>query len=218
MGVIAGDVTVRDATEDDVDFVAWVMLTASRSQLDRGIWEYLYDADAAATLGYLKALAITETVHIFHHSLFQIAEVDGIPAAAMCGYEPLTQGFAQYGLVAPQAAEDAGIAMDDGFGHRLEVLMAGFTPEVAENPWVVENVATSPEFRRMGLVDRLLRDTLARGREKGFRQGQIGVFIGNERAKKAYEKAGFEKVDEKRDPRWDAEIGCPGTEVMLQEL
>ena len=215
---IAGDVTVRDATADDVDFLAWVMLAASRSQLDRGIWEYLYDVDEDKALRYLKALATTETVHIFHHSLFQIAEVDGIPGAAMCGYEPLTQGFVQYGSVVEHALRESEIEMDDAFGHRLGVLMSGFTGEVADNPWVVENVATVPEFRRMGLVDRLLRETIARGREKGFRQAQIGVFIGNERAKKAYEKAGFEKVDEKRDPGWEAEIGCPGTEVMLQEL
>ena len=74
------DVTLRDATTSDVDFLAWVMLAASRSHLDRGVWEYLNDHTGEETLGFLKRIAVTDTVHLFHHSLFLIAEVDGAPA------------------------------------------------------------------------------------------------------------------------------------------
>ena len=96
--------------------------------------------------------------------------------------------------------------------------MSGFVESGATRPWVVENVATAPGFRRRGLVDALLAELFRRGAAKGFDAAQIGVFIGNEPARRAYLKAGFEVVGEKRDPRWDAEIGCPGTEVMLRSL
>lgn len=212
-------IRLREATDADVPFVAWVMLAASRSHLDRGIWEYLYDRDEAATLSYLEALAVTDTVHLFHHSRFVIAEVDGRPAAAMCGYDPATQGFGTFGAVLPELAGRAGIVLDDPeLGRRSAVLMAGFVSSPVERAWVVENVATVPEFRRRGLVDALLADQLRRGREGGFDTAQIGVFIGNEPARRAYLKAGFEVVGEKRDDGWDTEIGCPGTELLLQPL
>ena len=212
-------VRLRSATEEDVPFVAWVMLAASRSHLPRGIWEYLYDLDEARALAYLERLAVTDTVHLFHHSLFVVAEVGGQPAAAMCGYDPATQGFAQFGSALPEVAGAAGIALDDPeLGRRTGVLMAGFVEPPVERAWIVENVATRPEFRRRGLVDALLAEVLDRGRAKGFDTGQIGVFIGNEPARRAYIKAGFDVVGEKRDAGWDTEIGCPGTELLLQPL
>jgi ribosomal protein S18 acetylase RimI-like enzyme len=42
--------------------------------------------------------------------------------------------------------------------------IAHVAPEHAPEAWVVENVATLPEFRRRGLVERLLAEILDRGR------------------------------------------------------
>ncbi len=39
-------------------------------------------------------------------------------------------------------------------------------PEHAPGAWIVENVATLPEFRRRGLVDRLVEEMLERGRRR----------------------------------------------------
>ncbi len=215
-------ITVRDATETDVEFLAWVMLTASRSQLERGIWEYVNDHDEADTLKFLAGVAVSDTVHLFHHSLFVIAEVDGEPAAAMCAYDSSTQGFEAYVPEMAAHASALGVPLTDPeFGRRSTVLMSGLVTDHVgpEGPrWVVENVATKPEFRRRGLVDTLLRELLGRGRAAGYSTAQIGVFLGNDTARNAYLKAGFAVVAEKRSPGWDAEIGCPGTELMLQTL
>jgi ribosomal protein S18 acetylase RimI-like enzyme len=218
---VAG-VTVRDATEADVEFLAWVMLAASRSQLERGIWEYVNDHTEAQTLDFLARVAVTDKVHVFHHSLFVIAEVDGEPAAAMCAYDSTTQGFDVYVSELGGLAGELGLRLDDPeFLRRSGVLMSGLVLDPIGPPgarWVVENVATKAEFRRRGLVDALLRELLDRGRAKGYSAAQIGVFIGNDAARRAYLKAGFEVVAEKRSPEWDAEIGCPGTELLLQSL
>lgn len=218
MAILADNTTIRDATPADVDFIAWVMLAASRSHLSRGCWEYMLNVDEDVALRFLATLALSERVHLFHHSLFQIAEVDGEPAAAMCGYDPDTQGPQQYGAVFQDVCDAADVTLDDGFGLRVQVFVAGWPDKVAERPWVVENVATRPEFRRRGLTDLLLRQTLERGHSNGFRQAQVGVYIGNEAARSAYLKAGFVVVAESRDARWDAEIGCPGTELLLQSI
>lgn len=212
---------VRRATAKDLELIAWTMLSASRSQLDRGIWEYLYALEEPQTLQFLRRVATSETVHMFHHSLFLIAELDGEPGAAMCGYDSSTQGPAAFGPVAEVVAPDFGFDIaDTECQRRLGVMMSGFahTADLPPRTWTIENVATRPELRRRGLVDALLHQLLGHGRERGFEHAQIGVYLENERARRAYVKAGFEVVSECRSPEWEAELGCPGTELMLQEL
>src|SRR5262249_27491069 len=144
-------IRVRRATEKDLELVLWVMLAASRSHLDRGIWEYLNASDEAATLSFLRRLATTETVHFFHWSLFLVAELDGEVGAAMCAYDSSTQGFdvALPDMVIATAAEGVD-AEDPEYAHRRDVLMSGFIVDDPGPPgprWVIENVATKPEMR-----------------------------------------------------------------------
>jgi ribosomal protein S18 acetylase RimI-like enzyme len=213
---------VRRATEQDIDLISWVMLAASRSHLERGIWEYLNDHDEAASLAFLQHIATTKTVHLFHHSLFLVAELDGTPGAAMCAYDSSLQGFEAFGAEMGPASIAHGVDLQDAeYARRLGVMLGGFVTDF-DGPtgprWVIENVATRPEARRRGLVDALLHQLLGAGRERGFEHAQIGVYIGNERARRAYTKAGFEVVAEQRSDEWEREIGCPGTELLLQPL
>jgi translation initiation factor 4G len=213
---------VRRATAADLDLLVWVMLAASRSHLDRGIWEYVNALDERGALSFLRRLTTTEQVHLFHHSLFLVAELDGEPGAAMCAYDSASQGFdvALPEIAVVTAAEGVN-AEDPDYVRRTGVLLSGF---VAEDPgppgprWVIENVATRPEMRRRGLVEALLNQLLGHGRQRGFEHAQISVFIENERARRAYIKAGFEPIAEQRSDDWPREIGCPGTEMLLQTL
>jgi ribosomal protein S18 acetylase RimI-like enzyme len=213
---------IRPATEGDLDLVTWVMLAASRSHLERGIWEYVNSSDEAMALAFLRRLATTDTVHLFHRSLFLVAELDGKPGAAMCAYDSSRQGFdVAFPEIATATAATGIDAQDPDYVRRSGVLLSGFVMEDPGPPgprWVIENVATRPEMRRKGLVDSLLHQLLGHGRERGFEYAQISVFIENERARRAYVKAGFEPLVEQRSADWPREIGCPGTEMLLQSL
>jgi ribosomal protein S18 acetylase RimI-like enzyme len=213
---------IRRATDDDLGLVTWVMLTASRSHLDRGIWEYLNSSGGATALAFLRRLATTDTVHLFHRSLFLVAELDGEPGAAMCAYDSSTQGFdVALPEIAGATAAEGVDTQDPDYVRRSGVLLGGFVMEDPGPPgprWVIENVATRPEMRRRGLVDSLLHQLLGHGRERGFDYAQISVFIDNERARRAYIKAGFEPLVQQRSDDWSREIGCPGTEMLLQSL
>jgi ribosomal protein S18 acetylase RimI-like enzyme len=215
-------IRIRRATESDLDLVLWVMLAASRSHLDRGIWEYMNASDEAATLSFLRRLATTESVHLQHLSLFLIAELDGEPGAAMCAYDSATQGFDILFPEITTAAVAEGIDIEGAeYVRRGGVLLSGFVTDDPGPPgprWVIENVATKPEARRRGLVEALIHQLLGHGRERGFEYAQISVFIENERARRAYIKAGFEPLTEQRAAEWPSEIGCPGTEMLLQPL
>jgi ribosomal protein S18 acetylase RimI-like enzyme len=215
----ATTVTIRDATIEDVDFIAWDQLTASRSHVPVGIWEYINGSNEEETVAFLADLARTDAVHWCHYSLFQVAEVGGVPVAGLCGFDHTTQGMDAMNEVVPGVAMAAGMTMDDfpGVMERggiVQRVVSDYEP----GAWVIENVATRPEFRRRGIIDGLLRSILDRGREKGFELAQISVFIGNEPARAAYIKAGFEKVDEKRDAEFEVAMGFPGFERLLRKL
>lgn len=211
------EVKIRDANEGDLEFIAWAQLCASRSHLDRGLWEYVNAQDEQQTLAFLRRLASTNTVHWCHWSLFQVVEVDGTPATAMCGFDSATHGMSAMGQVMASVLTDSDVVLDQEYLRRVGTV-GMVAPEHAEGSWVIENVATRPEYRRRGLTDALIEATLDRGREKGLALAQIAVFIGNEPARAAYIKAGFEPKDEKRDATFEAEVGCPGMERLLQPL
>lgn len=212
-------VEIRPAQPADVDFLAWVMLQASRSHLERGIYEYVMAIDEPTTVRYLRAVAQTSAVHLFHWSLFTIAEVDGNPAAAMCAYDPATQGYPVFFGILAETASPLGIDVTSpAYARRSDVLNAGFPPYPSENQIVIENVATVPEHRGAGLVQALLHHHFESGAAAGHTAAQIGVFLGNDPARRAYLKAGYEVRDERRDPRWQEEIGAPGTELLWRPL
>src|SRR5262249_16479174 len=92
------------------------------------------------------------------------------------------------------------------------------TPEHPPGAWIVENVATLPEFRRRGLVDRLLGVILERGRARGASLADITLFIGNDSAQAAYAEVGFRMVSEKRNPELERTWGSPGLRLLRRAL
>ncbi len=208
---------IREAGDDDVGFLTWVMLAASRFHLPIGVWEWVHDQSERQTLDFLRRLTSTDVVHIFHPSLFLIAEVDGTPAAALCGFDPATHGMSAVWQVMPTVLAQSDVTMDEGFLKRAATL-GMVASDYQEDAWIVENVATKPEFRRRGLIRALLEEILERGRGEGFNIAQISSLIGNEPARAAYLDAGFERKDEKRDPTFEAEFGSPGFERFQRPL
>jgi len=212
-------VSIVEATPAHAPFIAWVTLTAFRSQLERGFWDFLLDGDEAYKLRYLEALARTEELHWAHYSAFIVAEVDGGPASALCGYF-------EHELGGP-TLRAAGIEANQQTGRTDEEAAAGFDraksimsvlPDHVPGAWIVENVATLPEFRRRGLVDRLMGEILERGRRRAATVADISVFIGNDAAQRAYEKAGFVPAAEKLDAEFEAVYRTPGTRTLRRTL
>jgi ribosomal protein S18 acetylase RimI-like enzyme len=212
------EVKIVPATREHVPFVAWVMMAAGRSHLPVGLFDFLAGGDEANVLRYCETLATTEQPHFAHYTTFLVAEVNGVPAAGMCGYFEAEHGNVVQGILeanetlhrtpeefAPCAAK-AGTILLVSIGHG------------DVRPWIVENVATKPEFRRQGLVERLMAAHLDRGRERGASTADIGVFINNDAAQRAYEKCGFAVIDEKRHPAFEAAYGTPGVRALRRSI
>ena len=107
-------------------------------------------------------------------------EVEGRAAAALCGYDPVERGVLALAQAMNEAAGQVGWSGDD-----VAEVWQRFAPvgtcisDDAEGAWIIENVATLPDFRRQGLVNRLLENVLEAGRAKGHRLAQISIIIGN---------------------------------------
>ena len=208
---------IRDATEADADFIVWAIHTAGRSHMPRSPWEYVSGQTPEQTLAFHRRVATSDTVQINHWSLFLVAEVDGQPAATLCGYDVDTQGRDVLMSVAADIAAAEGVVFDDAFFERLAVV-GKVSHDTPPGTWVIENVATHPDFRRRGLVRQLLQAVLDRGRARGFTTAQISVFMGNDAARDAYLDLGFESVSEKRDPAFEAAMGSAGSEQLVMML
>jgi ribosomal protein S18 acetylase RimI-like enzyme len=190
-----------------------------RSQLERGLWDFMIGDDEAEVLRFLEAWVDSDAMHWGHYSLFSVAEVSGVPAAALCGFFENELRL--------ETAIAASAAVNQKLGHTPQEAAAGWEraksianldTQRTPGAWAVEHVATRPEFRRRGLVDRLIGEMLERGRERGGTLANIGVFIGNDAAQRAYEKAGFEVIRESRDAEFESVYGCPGARLLQRPI
>ena len=203
-------VTVRQGRQDDAPFLAWCILTAGRAHLDRGWYDIALGLGDSGCLEALTRLVRTRTSSWWRFDHWLVAEVDGEPAA----------GLAAFGSSAFAASEPAMSEALTGLGWKgeqiAEVWMRGayifscaLAPEDHE-VWVIENVAVRPEHRGEGLAEALITEALRLGRAKGFEDAQISFVIGNEAAERAYARAGFQPIEEKRHPDFEAAVGAPG--------
>ncbi len=213
------DPVIRPATRDDLPFLAWAQLEASRSHLPFGFWDIAFPGPDAHRLSLIERVCGAEARSFCHWSGFLIAEVGGEPAAALSAYDEATAATGEHFLAALGVVTRE-VGWDEARLHAMFERLAPFltcAPEQPDDAWIVEWVATRPEHRGKGLVRALLPAIVQAGRQRGHGTFQIGVLIGNTPAQRAYEGAGFRVVDEKRHPAFEATFGSPGIRRLLRD-
>lgn len=208
---------LRPATSDDAPFLGWACVMAARSQMPRGWFEIVLQRDEKFILEFAAKLTVTKAVSWWHWSLFQVAEVDGVIASAMCGFGD-GRVYAASSAAMTEASDKMGIAKSEQaqFWTRGAFIVSTSTSE--DGAWTIENVATKPEFRGSGVTDALMQRELEIARAAGFKRAQISFFVGNTRAERAYTKAGFTFAEEKRTADFEAAMGTPGTRRYARDL
>jgi translation initiation factor 4G len=209
-------VQIRQADANDADFLARIMLLAGRSHLTWGGWEIFLDAAEQDCLVYLRRLTLAKARSFAHYSRFIVAELENCPASALCGYDPRDASINMLLQAMEEVAQELSWseAESEAFGQRLGLYATCHFKEAA-GTWVIENVATLPEFRRRGLMNVLLQRILEIGRKRGYKVAQVSMDIGNLPAQRAYEKAGFRVVNEKRHKDFERVFGMPGRQLLL---
>jgi GNAT superfamily N-acetyltransferase len=202
--------TIRPARPEDADFVAWTILTAQRGHRPRGWFDIALDLPEAECLAFVRRIALARTRSWWHVSHFVIAEVDGVPAAALCALAvrgTLEAARAAITEVAAETGLDA--AGRDAISRRGAYTRTCWT-QGDDGDWLVEHVASRPSHRGRGLMLALIGHALATGKAAGYAQASITFYIGNEAAERCYSKAGFSFAEEKRHPEFEAATGAPG--------
>ncbi len=204
-------ITVRQARPEDAPLLGWCMLMAGRSHLDVGIWDFVISQPEDRCIKFLEMLSVEGPRHMAYYTEFLVAEVDGRPAAALEGFDPVKNGEDTMTIPMAMVIEKMGLTEQD-MAPGVEKLVSFMTchSDFLPDAWVVEQVATRPEYRRQGAISRLLEGVLDHGRREGFKQAQVSFYIGNTAGELAYQKAGFRYLDEKRHPDFERVIGSPG--------
>ncbi len=211
--------SIRRARQEDAEFLAWTMLSASRAHLKCGVWDLLIGADEAGCLDYLRRLAAAEPISLCHYGSFWVAETDGRPGAALCGFELRAGGWATVGEAMGNVQRDLGWSDADlaASQKRVAPVWSCFLPDVGAD-WGIENVATRPECRGRGLASMLMDQALCEGSERGCKLAQIVTYIGNEAAISLYKKSGFTFSDERRCDGIASVLSTPGFVRLIREL
>ena len=206
------------AEQSDATFLAWVVLAAARSHLEKGWFDIPLGRSERECLDYLRRLTLTTTRSWWHYSRFRIADVDGRAGAALCAFRagdgyPLSQAALVEAARSLAWSDDEQEAMWSRGAYLFTCLM-----ESNDDLWTIENVATVPELRKRGLARALLDEALADGRSQGFPRAQITFLIGNDEAERTYSSAGFTFDDERRHPDFQAAVGAPGLRRFVRDL
>jgi ribosomal protein S18 acetylase RimI-like enzyme len=211
-------VHIRPANSGDAEFLAAVMLSASRGDLARGLWDLIIGADEAGCLEFLR-LAFAEPRSLYHYDSFVIAEVDGEHAAALCGFET-RNAWETVGEAMAKVQRDLGWTEAESMAsyQRVAPIWTECMPPDIGADFAIENVATVPQFRRRGLVTALIGELLETAGQRGCRLAQITTFIGNAAARFAYEKSGFQVRDEKRCTVVQEILGVPGFVRLTRDI
>lgn len=212
-------IRIRRAIREDAGFLAWVTLSASRSHLSRGVWDVIIGADEAGCLEYLRRLVVSEPPSLYHYSSFLVAQLDGRPGAALCGFEMRADRWDAVAQAMSNVQRELGWTEIDlaASRERSAPLWSCFLADTGAD-WGIENVATHPECQKRGLARALLNATLREAVERGCKLAQISMYIGNSTAQSAYEKFGFRVAEEKRCADLLPLLGAPGFIRLLKEL
>ena len=212
-------VIIRNAHAEDAPFLARVMLMASRSHRPYGLWDHFVKRNENDCLFFLEKIAVTKTPHLFHYDVFLIAEQNGKAVAGLSGYDQASHGIKHFSRILPEVYDEIGWSKSDlKEASRRMLSYAACMPDEIPDVWIVESVAAIPEARKQGIMNLLLEEILARGKSQGYERSQISVLVSNMPARRAYEKAGFRYVNEKRDPEFEKIYGDYGIVRLMREL
>jgi ribosomal protein S18 acetylase RimI-like enzyme len=203
-------IDLRTGRAEDAEFFGRISLLSSRGHVGWGVYDVLLGGSDEYMLERLAGLATTRAVSFHHYSQRDVATVDGIPAASATGF---TAGDEARRVRAQASAE---VFTADELGRMLERRGPIDTCIIYSEPGtlIIENVATLPEYRRMSLQERVLKAVLERGIATGHKRAGVSVVVGNEAAERAYAKLGFQLVEEKTHPDFEAAMRSPGMRYL----
>ncbi|ADR34863.1 hypothetical protein Sulku_2203 [Sulfuricurvum kujiense DSM 16994] len=204
-------ITVRKASESDIDLIAQAILESSRSGKNIGLFDLVFNtSDEELLLGHLKRLALTTTKSYCHFSNFFIAMSGGTSVGTICGYEPR---IATHEIFSKALEE---IGFDETYHERIAAYLL-CEGEVDNKTFVLDFMLVKPEFKSIDVYKELIGKSMLTARLKGYRKVQTSIEIGSAENELIFKKLGFEMIDEKRSEYYKEQFDRAGI-MRLQML
>ncbi len=206
---------IRSATPGDGATRARLIYFAAKSHLDFASCDLTLSGTSEYKMQQLQNLVLSKTRTWFHYSLFLVVEFNGEVAAGLSGYHSHEVGAHKLRDALHEIGwNDAEI---EALNCRLRPILLCSPPEPIE-AWTIDHVATLPKFRRLGLMEMLLKRMLESGHTEGFSLAQLDIYSGNTPAREIFEKVGFRIVEEYTHPQFEKAMNCPGVARMVCEI
>ncbi|MFZ2889244.1 acyl-CoA acyltransferase [Sulfuricurvum sp.] len=197
-------ITVRKASEADIDIIANALLESSRFGKKIGLFDLVFNTSENDTLlRYLKHLALTMTKSYCHFSNFFIAVSDGLTVGTICGYEPR---IATHEIFSKALEE---IGFDETYHERIAAYLL-CEGEVDNKTFVLDFMLVKPEYKSIDVFKELIGKSMLTARLKGYRKVQTSIEIGSVENEMIYKKLGFVVIDEKRSEYYKEQFDRPG--------
>lgn len=197
-------ITVRKASETDIDIIAQALLESSRGGKKIGLFDLVFNtSDNTSLTEHLKHLALTSTKSYCHFSNFFIALSNGVTAGAICGYEPR---IATHEIFS-QALEEIGF--DETYHERIAAYLL-CEGDVDNKTFVLDFMLIKPEFKSLDVFKELIGKSMLTARLKGYRKVQAPIEIGSIENEMIYKKLGFSVIDEKRSEYYKEQFDRAG--------
>lgn len=209
---------LRGAGEDDAGAVAALAYEAGKGHARLSVYDLMFPGPPGPTperLGTIERLFLARERSFFHRSFYVVAEAGGRPVASLCTYSRRQTGTRK--LISALRGIGWGVRDLEAMQRRMKPYLR-VEPHVPRDSLIVENVGVSPELRGRGVGAALLDFALSKGREAGFTEAQLACFIGNQRARSLYERAGFEVTETLTDGEFEEMFDCPGMYRMVLRL
>ena len=199
------DVTIRPAVPDlsEGESFARYFDTASDG-LARWMFGPRYET--------VTAKAFVQPGHDLSYQHVRFAVVDGALAGMLNGYSSSDHARSEDGPM----LRAAGVRVVRMLGTwAIARRLFAFMDQLPEGDWYVQAVAVDPAFRGSGIGSLLLDDAEAQARDSGAIRLALDVAVGNDGAKRLYERRGMTVVD--RSPTVGI-MGGTAVERMVKDL
>ena len=150
-------------------------------------------------------------------SLAETAE--SIPIGSLGGYDPQKSGYLALQKALPEVYKKLDLpehTFQEANDRASKILAC--LPKELDNAWVIDSVATMPEYRGRGIAERLLKAIITEGRKNGYSTAQINMYAGNEPALRLYKKLGFEVIEETQDKYFEEKIRSSGMLSLSRKI
>lgn len=210
------------AVASDVVTLGRAIVCAERAHTGTGIWDVaLEDFDEDQKIQILSSACLNDSNSHFHISRFHVMRHIGTEqvVSTACGFFYPTQSVSKSFPGIEAAISHSVPTYHDGnieeihraVWGRLDFLDDCFPDFDYDNAWFIEAVFTDPAHRGHGLAQTLVSKVIAEGQKAGYgKKILITCAVGNEAARRVYERCGFVVVGQGHSKKAQEVLGSSG--------